>query len=313
MNFGKTIKEEILSKPPKDRCCKKSFLLGLIRGTGVIFDDGSSFGVDFSVADEETVILISNYLKILYDYDLREVSATEDRLNKKDRFTLTLSGEKAELILMDLGIFNENNGDLEVNLNFIDSLKKECCIRSFFRGLFLSIGNCTVPSKEDSNTTGYHLELVFSHYTSALEVSEKLAESDVLTKITRRKDTHIVYIKSCEEIKNFCAFLGTPVSVLKITDLMINRDISNNSNRQRNCDMGNASRQADAVNKQLMAIEKIESVIGIETLKEDLRYTAKARKDNPDDTLIELSEKLNVTKSCLNHRLRKIVCIAEEL
>ena len=107
--------------------------------------------------------------------------------------------------------------------------------------------------------------------------------------------------------------MGAPVSVLKLTDLMINRDISNNSNRQRNCDMGNASRQAEAVNKQLFAIEKIETTIGLETLTEDLMITAKARKDNPDDSMIELSEKLKVTKSCLNHRLRKIVCIAEEL
>lgn len=313
MNFGKIIKDEILSKPPKERCCKKAFLAGLIRGTGVIFDDGSSYGVDFSAPTEETVMLISNYLKLIYDYDLREVSVDEDRLNKKDKFTLTLSGEKAELILLDLGVFIEKDDELIVNLRLFDKYNKECCMRSFFRGLFLSIGNCTVPSKEDSSNTGYHLELVFFHHTPALETSEKLAESDVLTKITRRKESFIVYIKSAEEIKNFVAFLGTPVAVLKLTDLMINRDISNNSNRQRNCDMGNATRQADAVNKQLQAIDKIESIIGLETLKEDLQITAKARKDNPDDTLTELSEKLFITKSCLNHRLRKIVCIAEEL
>ncbi|MBQ0099003.1 MAG: DNA-binding protein WhiA, partial [Firmicutes bacterium] len=262
MNFGKTIKEEILSKPPKERCCKKSFLAGLIRGTGVIFDDGTSFGVDFSVATEETVMLISNYLKILYDYELREVSVDEDRLNKKDKFTLTLSGEKAELILLDLGIFIEQDGEMEVNLRFYENLNKEGCIRAFFRGVFLSIGNCSVPSKEDSVNTGYHLELVFSHYTPALETSEKLAEAEVLTKITRRKDSFIVYIKSVEEINNFIAFLGAPVSVLKLTDLMINRDISNNSNRQRNCYMGNGSRLADAVNKNLIAIDKIEATIG---------------------------------------------------
>jgi DNA-binding protein WhiA len=175
------------------------------------------------------------------------------------------------------------------------------------------VGNCTVPTANDSVNTGYHLELSFSHYTPALQTSEKLAENNVITKITRRRESYIVYIKSAEEIKDFIAFLPAPVSVLKLTDLIINREIVNDSNRRKNCDLGNVSKQVEAAAKQISAIEKIEKTIGLESLKQDLALTAKARKEFSEDTLMELAERLDVSKSCLNHRLRKIVCIANEL
>ena len=91
---------------------------------------------------------------------------------------------------------------------------------------------------------------------------------------------------------------------------MINREISNNSNRQKNCDLGNLNRQVEAVSKQLDAIKKIERSIGLDALKPDLKEVAIFRKQNPESSLTELAEILNVSKSCLNHRLRKIVEIA---
>lgn len=313
MNFGKTIKEEILSKTPKDKNQKKAFLSGIIRGNGVLFQDDFGLGVEFSVNSEECAMIVASYLKSLFNYDLRELQVGEDKLNKMDKFTLTISGIEAEVILTELGILLLDKGEYVLNLKFYEELNDESSIRCFFRGLFLSIGNCTIPSENDSVNTGYHLELVFTHYTPALETSEKLAQAEVLTKITRRKEYFILYIKSAEEIKNFTAFLGAPKSVLALTEYMINRDISNNSNRQRNCDMGNLNRQAEAVQKQIRAIAKIEQTIGIDSLKDDLKSTAVARRENQEDSLIELAEKLEISKSCLNHRLRKIVQIAEEL
>jgi DNA-binding protein WhiA len=314
MNFGDKIKEEILSKNLKERHCKKAFLAGIVRGSGSLYEKDGELGLQFSVTDEETAMFMSACFKGLFDYDIREMSVSEDRLNKKDKFTLSVSGEKVEEILKSLEILVERDGDLVVNLKFYGDLTaKDCCLRAFMRGLFVAVGGCTLPTDNESTSTGYHLELVFSHYTPALETSEKLAEFGISTKITRRRESYIVYIKSAEEIKDFVAFLPAPVSVLKLTDLMINREIINNSNRQKNCDIANVNKQVEASAKQLAAIEKIDRIIGLETLKDDLRLTAKSRLENPDMTLNELAEHLKVTKSCLNHRLRKIVVIANEL
>ncbi len=315
MNFAKEIKKEILSKPAKDKCCKRAFLAGLLRGTGRVFSDGENLGLDFSVTDEETATLASYYFSLLYKYEIREVSVSEDRLNKKDKFVLSIAGERAQEILEDLGIIVNDGEDLAINLkNYGKITEKECCLKAFLRGLFVSSGNCTIPFESQSIKTRYHLEISFSHSAPAMDTAQKLAEHGVNAKITTRKGNYVLYIKSAEEIKNFIAFIGAPVCVLKLTEYIIGGELLNITNRQKNCDLGNVNRQIEASEKQIEAINKIKAERGIEFLgKKDLIDTAKARIDYPEDTLAELSNKLNVTKSCLNHRLRKIVAIANSL
>lgn len=312
MNFGEIVKAEIIKKTVRDAHCKKAFLAGCLRGSGTLYEKEGSLGLDFKTGDEETLILLSSYLKTLFNYDLREVSVSEDRLNKKDKFVASIYGAEAKDILLSLGILALEGNGLSVNFGFGAVAEKECCFKAFVRGLFVASGGCTVPDIGEENGTGYHLELVFYHPRSAALVSEKLAEYGIKTKITRRKESYLVYIKSAEEIKDFLAFLPAPVSVLKLTDVMINKELANNSNRQKNCDLGNVTRQVEAAAKYAAAIEKIERIKGLSSLGGELARTAEARKEFPEDTLSELAERLNVTKSCLNHRLRKIVSIAEK-
>lgn len=314
MNFLDSVKNEIINKNIKDRHCKIAYLAGIVRGAGALYEKDGELGLEIRAGNEELAMMITAWFRQLFNYEVREISVSEDRLNKKDKFLLSISGERAVEILTALEILIEENGELAVNLKFYGKItERECCLKAFIRGLFVATGNCTIPNNDCAVNTGYHLELVFSHYTPALSTSEKLAQFGVLTKITRRRENFIVYIKSAEEIKDFLAFLPAPISVLKLMDLMINREISNNSNRQKNCDLGNLGKQVEAAGKQIDAINKIDQTIGLDGLKPDLRTVALARKENPDETLLELAERLNLTKSCLNHRLRKIVCIANEL
>lgn len=314
MSFVDTIKNEILSKPIKERHCRLAFLAGLIRGTGSLFEKDGDIGLEIKVGSELLANFVSDSLRILFNYQMREVAVGEDKLNKKDKFLLNIFGDNSLEILKQLEIIKEEDGELSVNFNFYGELtKKECCLRAFIRGLFVAIGTCTIPTSNEKTSTGYHLELDFSHYTPAIETSSALAQFNVLTKITRRKEHFILYIKSAEEIKDFLAFLPAPLSVLKITDLMINREISNYSNRQKNCDLGNVNKQVEAAQKQIQAIDKIILTIGLDALKEDDKKVSLARKEYPDLTLNELANKLNISKSCLNHKLRKIVAIANEL
>lgn len=314
MNFTDKIKAEILSKPIKDKHCKMAFIAGLIRGSGVLYEKDGELGLEFKVPDEQTAIMLTNAFYELFNYEIREVSVTEDRQRDKDKYYLSISGQRAVEILIQLGILIEDEEGVAVDLQFYGNItKKDCCVRAFIRGLFISSGRCTLPTENDNSTTGYHLEIYFSHYAPALETSEKLAQNGVLTRIVKRREGHIVYIKSAEDIKDFLAFLPAPVSVLKLTDLMIERELANKINRQKNCDLGNVNKQVEAWVKQEKAIKKIDEIIGLEGLKPDLVVTARARLDNPDETLNELAERLGISKSCLNHRLRKIVEIAEQL
>lgn len=314
MNFTDKIKAEILSKPIRETHCKKAFIAGLIRGSGVLYEKDNELGIEFKAPDEQTAMALTTTFMELYNYEIREVSVIQDKQSKKDKFYLNLSGKQAVEILLDLGVLIIDNDEVAVDLKFFSEItKKECCVKSFIRGLFVASGRCTLPNEKDSSSTSYHLEINFSHHAPALETSSKLAEFSILTKIVPRRDGYIVYIKSAEEIKDFLAFLPAPLSVLKITDLMVNREFANNINRQKNCDLGNVNKQVEASAKQVEAINKISETIGLKGLKPDLAETAEFRLKYADDTLNELAERLNISKSCLNHRLRKIIAIAKEL
>lgn len=313
MNLGAVIKEEILSKRLKDFHCRKAFLSGLIRGSGTLYEKEGDLGLEFKTDGEKVADLAVEYLKSVCEYEVREVDFSEDKLNKKEKFYINVYGEGALDALQTLGVIQKNNDEISVSYDMFDVCEeRDCCIKAFLRGLFVSCGGCTVPSN-GSRSQNYHLEMTFSHYTTALSVSEKLRSYGVFAKITRRKESFVLYIKSAEEIKDFIALLAAPVAVLKLTDIMIERELSNNSNRQANCDIGNVNKQVEASAKQIEAINKIEKIKGLSFLKKDLFDVASIRKLYPDNTLQELAERLGVSKSCLNHRLRKIVCIANEL
>ena len=94
---------------------------------------------------------------------------------------------------------------------------------------------------------------------------------------------------------------------------MVERELFNTINRRKNCDLGNVNRQIEAQEKILKVIEKIEKSGEFAKLKPELKETALKRKKFSGDTLSELAERLKVTKSCLNHRLRKLTEISEKI
>lgn len=313
MNFSEIIKTEILEKPHKDKDSKRSFLAGIVRGTGRLFERDGELGLEFKVFNEKVISLVENYLKSLFSFELREINFSQDKLNNRDKYVLTIFGENTEKVLTELGIIKEEDDELNVNFSMFDiCLKKEANIKALISGLFLSSGSCSVPKSSQNKNTGYHLEIVFNHNIPAYQVMSVLLNYGVQAKIINRKDSFVLYIKSVEEIKNFLAFLPAPVSMLKLTELSINRELANTSNRQKNCDIGNVNRQLEASEKQLQAIEKIEKTVGINSLKPDLREVAKIRKEFPEDTVLELANRLKITKSCINHRLRKIIEISKD-
>ena len=315
MNFGDIVKKEILSKSIKDNHCKKAFLAGLIRGSGTLFERDGEVCLSFKIYDEESSFIVSNYLRTLFNYEVREARVYEDKFHKRDKFEIVISGDDGIDVLSQLDILTESNGELFVNFDFYNTItEKECCLKSFLRGLFVSSGVCLVPDyNEGEKKTKYHLELVFSHVEPATATNGKLIEQGIFGKVINRKDNYVLYIKSAESIKDFFAFLNANVSVLKLTDLMINRELINDTNRRMNCDMGNVNKQVDASQKQIEAITLIEDNIGLDGLKSGIKEVCVARKNYPEDTLSELAERLNLSKSCLNHRLRKIIEIAKDI
>ena len=135
---------------------------------------------------------------------------------------------------------------------------------------------------------------------------------ELLAKTVRRSGAFVVYVKSKETISDFLSVVGAENALKKFSLLVEKRDEANRNNRAANCFSGNADKTATAAVRQVMAIRAIEENVGLCSLEEEMRETAKARLDYPALSLKELAEKLNVSKSCLNHRLRRIEEISRE-
>ena len=313
MNFGEEIKNEIFSKVLKDKPLMTAFLAGIVRSTGVLFEEDGRLGLYFTVVGEERAIKVSSLLEKLFGYQVREIDVKEDRLNKKDRFEMVISGDGAEEILSMLGIISVSGGETSVEYDFYGkAVNNTETLQAFVRGLFVGVGGCTVPDGSSESGTGYHLEMVFSHDVTAETMASRLSEYGIHGKIIRRKDSFVLYFKSAEAIKDFLAFLPVPKCVLKFTEIMVRREFINDVNRKKNCDLGNVTRQVNASLKITEAIETLKEKGIFDGLKQDLKETAEKKLAYPDDSYEELSERLNVTKSCLNHRFRKLQEIAEK-
>jgi len=186
-----------------------------------------------------------------------------------------------------------------VNLSVLED---ECCSRSFVRGAFLTGGAVTDPSKS------YHLEIVTAHFNVSRQTYSLLLELGFSPKETSRSGNYIIYFKQSTAIEDFLTFIGAPIHAMEIMSAKIEKDVRNTVNRKVNCDTANVTKTVDAAALQIEAIEKIIDVGAFENLPDKLKQTARLRIDNPELSIKELADISTppVTKSCMNHRMRKL-------
>ena len=185
----------------------------------------------------------------------------------------------------------------------------ECCIMSYIRGAFLGGGSISDPKKS------YHLEFDAKYEPEADRLCSMLSKCGVASKMTYRKGHYIVYIKEYSVIADTLGIIGDSSSAFEIYNISIEKDVRNSINRQMNCENANMDKVADAYMKHLSAIEKVKNTVGIETLPEVLQEIARVRVMYPEDSLKQLGERLEnpIGKSGVNHRLNRIVAIADEI
>jgi len=191
-----------------------------------------------------------------------------------------------------------------VNLGIIED---ECCRRSFIRGAFLTGGAITNPEKR------YHLELVTDHFNVSRETYSLLLDMEFTPKEATRGGNYVIYFKQSTAIEDFLTLIGAPLHAMELMSAKIEKDMRNSVNRKVNCDTANVAKTVDASVTLIGAIRKIISAGEFENLPEKLRQTAQLRLQNPELSIKELAEISvpPVTKSCLNHRLRKLVELSE--
>ena len=197
---------------------------------------------------------------------------------------------------------------LVLHVNFA-LLEDDCCRVSFLRGAFLAGGSVSDPEKR------YHLELSTSHVQASREVSALLQEMGFLPRSVMRSGSAVIYFKQSEHIEDLLTTLGAPVAATEIMTAKVDKEIRNGANRAMNCDMANVNKTLDAVAAQQEAIEKLKETGRLERLPDKIQETASLRMQNPELPLAQLAALFDppISKSCLNHRIRKIMEEARKL
>lgn len=188
-------------------------------------------------------------------------------------------------------------------------VKNSCCRRAYLRGTFLCVGSMSDPVK------GYHLELVTDNERKAFQIQQIIREFELDAKIIRRKKYFVVYLKEGSNIVDFLNICEAHVSLMQFENERIVKEMRNSINRRVNCETANISKTVNAAAKQISDIGKIRDTIGFSNLPQNLREMAMVRLEYPDASLKELGGYLvpPVGKSGVNHRLRKLSEIADEI
>lgn len=149
----------------------------------------------------------------------------------------------------------------------------------------------------------------------AKQLQGLMASFDIEARIVLRKRYFVVYVKEGSQIAELLQIMEAPVALMELENIRIVKEMRNSVNRQVNCETANINKTVSAAVKQMEDIRYIQDTIGLESLPENLQEMARVRLERPEATLKELGEALEppVGKSGVNHRLRKLSLMAEDL
>ncbi len=298
MSFSAQVKAE-LCKAPLDRpCCAVAEAYGALL-----------YGNTFSAGEIRLITGSRDFAARLPRLFQRAFSLEFDVLpdmKKSGKYSFSILDRGKIAAIFDAFGYDADS-TLAHHINF-GVLEENCCRTAFIRGAFLAGGSVTDPAKR------YHLELVTSHLSVSRETCSLLLDMGFSPKDAVRKGNCVLYFKLSEAIEDFLTTLGAPLSAMEVMAAKVEKDMRNSINRRVNCDSANADKIVSAAQEQLEAIRRIEKGIGLENLDERLQETALLRIANPEASLADLAQLSNppVTKSCLSHRLRKLLQLGRE-
>ncbi|ANB59030.1 hypothetical protein GFC29_2354 [Anoxybacillus sp. B7M1] len=308
MSFASETKKELTNLDVKD-CCLKAELSALLRMNGSLSFSNRKLTIDVQTENAAIARRIYTLMKKGYTVTVELLVRKKMRLKKNNVYIVRIV-EGARELLEDLKILEESFSFVRVISP--ELIKKKCCKRSYLRGAFLAGGSVNNPE-----TSSYHLE-IFSldkdHNNSLCELMN--SHFGLHAKTLERKKGFITYLKEAEKISEFLNIIGAHQALLRFEDVRIVRDMRNSVNRLVNCETANLNKTIGAAIRQVENIRYIDETIGLSALPDKLREIAELRVTYQDVTLKELGEMVSggkISKSGINHRLRKIDEIAEKL
>lgn len=296
-SFSSQTKAELCKDKISRNCCALAEAYGVLLFCNTFLSSEIKIVTSSAAVAQRLPRLFRRAFGIKFDQQPQELTA-----GGKYCFSIT-DPQKLEQILFAYGYSNEKLLSLHVNYAV---LEENCCRAAFFRGAFLAGGSIIDPQKQ------FHLEFTTSHYHVAREIQPLLAELDMTARTVVRSANYVNYFKKGEAIADFLTAIGAPVAAMEVMNTILEKNVRNKVNRRSNCDMANVDKAVAAAQGQIAAIHQLRQSGKWDSLPDTLKGTAELREEYPELSLNQLAELAGVSKSCLNHRLRKLQELAGE-
>lgn len=295
MSFSSDVKEELINILPGEMHCRKAELSALVMYYG---KDLKGDNPRVLIPSDNQWALRKCFTILDKTFNIRTDDIEECIINRKTYMMLTRENAQIDKVVNFLKISEP-----------MSLIKKDCCKKAFLRGAFLAGGFVNDPEK------GYHFELLSDKKEFTKLLTYLLSLFNIIPKCSVRKKYDVLYVKESDTVADLLSIMGAHRSMMALANTKIVKDVRNKVNRRNNCDMANISKAVNAASKQIEDILLIEEASGIDSLPDGLKEMARLRIENPESSLTELGALLDppVGKSGVNHRLRKISEIAEDI
>ncbi|OWR28543.1 DNA-binding protein WhiA [Saccharibacillus sp. O23] len=306
MSFAAQTKKE-LTMVEADACCENAELSALIRMNGSVQLSNKKVTLDISTENAAIARRIYSLIKKHFKVHTELLVRKKMRLKKNNVYIVRIPAGVQEL-LAALKITSEG-------FQFLPGIspeivEKNCCKRAYLRGAFMAGGSVNNPEG-----SSYHLEIASMYEEHCQSLVDLANEFNLNARCIERKKGFIFYLKEGEKIIELLNIIGAHQALFKFEDVRIMRDMRNSVNRIVNCETANLNKTIGAAVRQIDNIRFLQKEIGLENLPEKLREVAEIRLAHPEINLKEVGEMLKgtVSKSGVNHRLRKLDIMAEKI
>jgi DNA-binding protein WhiA len=312
VSFSRRVREELLRHGEARPCCRMAEVAALVRTTGTFHirggasEEAERYALHLSTTSRAAAHEIYSYFKG-YGAVGDLLTRREPRFRRRLLYEIHLPGSPPMLqALNELGILTDSF-KLEPGLPS-RILRGRCCRSAFVRGCMVGSGSVSPPSRSS------HLEILSPYEAFALDLARLLAREGFSPGVYQRRGSHVVYLKSGEEVAALLAFMGAQEAALEFEEQAVVKDVRARANRVANCDEANTRRTSAAALRQARAVTFLEEEGLMDDLPEALREAAELRTEHPYLSLSELAAEApgELSRSALNHRLRRLVAFAEE-
>ncbi len=303
MSYTSKIKDEIIHQELKNTS-KIYFLTSFIKYASRLQNDELTF------TRENPGIARIIYKLINEEFNIRPgiIIRIQKRFKTKQIYILSIKKD-LDLIYKKCNIKIKNGilvNDL-VDLKTIDEKKW------FLKGTFLACG-----SVSDPKTSGYHMELVFNTKKNSDFISSILHEFNINSKVIKRTNKYMVYIKVSEEISDTLKLFEVNNALFYFEDVRTQKDHINMVNRLNNCEQANQDKTIKTGIEQIKNINYLKENDLITLLDEKTQLIINYREKYPELSYQELAEVISmesgykITKSGINHHFIKMRDLIEK-